>query len=169
MRDTSIPITVRQMKSTAFIVFLFLSANSMAEDQSNDSWLDEVDSIYAEQSSTPPWETVDQKASSEDPFAEFDETAADPEPANPYQKYTGNRFEKYAEDQGGGFVIPPLSPAMKASRKKEETITHYYNSIRPGAKLPDDVYECVLKNMRGIGSNVAATMVWQACLRLNLK
>jgi len=144
MRDTSIPITVRQMKTTLFIVFLLLSANSMAEDQSIDSVLDEVD-----------------------PFAKYDEpdpleTTGSSTPANKY-----DQFDVSANDME--FVVPPLSPAMKASRKKEKTITHYYNSIRPGAKLPDDVYECTLKNIRGIGSDVAATMVWQACLRLNLK
>jgi len=206
MRDTSIPITARQMKTTSFIVFLLLSANSMAEEQSDDSWLDEVDAIYAEQEATPPWEADDQKLSgeknpydqfdkpgsvmaNEDPFAEFDEPDPpkttgsstptkniydqfDP-PANKYQKYTGNRFEKYAKDQDEGFVIPPIPEWMKPesaeASEKEETITHYSSRIKPGAKVPDDVYECVLKNIRGVGSDVAAAMVWQSCLRLNLK
>jgi hypothetical protein len=63
---------------------------------------------------------------------------------------------------------PPPDPRLRRS-KPTKKITKYSNSIKPGDKLPDDVYECVLKNIRGIGSDTAAAMVWQSCLRLHLE
>ena len=97
-------------------------------------------------------------------YAESDEMAPREEP---------NRFEKYKNRNNDPddfrFVIPPISPELKRkATEKERLITKYYSSIKPGKKLPDDVYECTLKNIRGIGSDVAAAMVWQSCLRLHL-
>jgi hypothetical protein len=63
---------------------------------------------------------------------------------------------------------PPPAPRLRQS-KQTKKITKYSSSIKPGDKLPDDVYECALKNIRGIGSDAAAAMVWQSCLRLHLE
>lgn len=71
--------------------------------------------------------------------------------------------------QGGlDLGLPPPPDSKSRQSKPTKIITKYSSSIEPGDKLPDDVYECALKNIRGVGNDMAAAMVWQSCLRLHL-
>ena len=103
--------------------------------------------IYAE-NGLPPWEQIASDVQSETSMAV--DNSADP-------------FD---------IVSPPLPEDMKArirAPSKEHLITEFSSSIRPGANLPDNVYKCVLDHIDGIGSDLAAQLVWLSCLRLNLK
>ena len=108
----------------------------------------------------------------ENTFSEDDESSYLPElNENTFSEdnASSTRFD------GNGFYgdIPPVSKEILARqgrpRSSIKAITKYSSNIKPGDKLPAKVYECVLKNLHGIGSDVAAKLIWTACLRLYLK
>jgi len=130
-------------------LLIFLTAFSAAHAGDKEEWLDEVDAIYENKGGYVLKE------------------------ADPAEFGLDNEQRPKIVD---GYVIPPLSPELRAMKEKtklsggkQEITTKYYKGIRPGDKLPDDVYECVLDHVHGIGSDVAAQLVWQSCLRLQLK
>lgn len=100
----------------------------------------------------------------DNPFGKFD-TPEPEDSSNPYSKYKIQPSTVDADE----YKLPAYKPKTQTQSKPERVITEYYSSIKPGDKLPANVYDCALKNLRGIGSDTAAQIVWQACLRLHLK
>jgi hypothetical protein len=137
--------------------------------------------IHAEQA-LPPWENQ-REASAGNSASWLDDVDTRIEPleaSQPHRSHNSgsNHFSQFVQRKSPvleadsledlGITIPPVRKIPDPG-VQDKLITKYYRGIRPGDKLPDGVYQCVRDNIDGIGSDMAATLVWQSRLRLNLE